>query len=76
MTRLDSVQCFKDIAKYFSGAITIKTYHKLLANTLKQNWVTSLIIFITYNVITGRTNCFTQLNRKVSITETKLLLCL
>lgn len=65
MPMLDSVQGFKDIAEYFSGAVTIKTHHKLLANILKQNWVTSLIILITYNVITGRTNCSTQLDRNV-----------
>lgn len=58
---LDSTQCFKDTTKYFSGAITYQNYHKLLVNALEQNRVTSLIIFITYKVITGRTNGFTQL---------------
>lgn len=71
---LESIQCFKDTTKYFSGAITYQNYHKLLVNVLEQNWVTSLIIFLTYNVVTGRTNGFTQLNRKVSITESELFL--
>lgn len=62
----------QDTAKYFSGAVTIKFYHKPLASILKQNWVISLIVFITYTVITGKTNCFTQLDRKVSITGSKL----
>lgn len=71
---LDSIQCFKDTTKYFSDAIAYQNYHKLLVNILEQNWVTSLIIFITYNVITGRTNGFIQLKRKVSITESKRFL--
>lgn len=69
---LDSIECFKDKTKFFSGATTYQNYHKLLGNVSEQNWVTSLIIFITYKVITGRANGFTQLNRK-STTESKCL---
>lgn len=35
MSMLDCVLYFEDTAKYFSGTITIKTYHELLANILK-----------------------------------------
>lgn len=45
MNMLDCILCFEDIANYFSGTITIKTEHELLANILKTELVNKFDYF-------------------------------